>query len=238
MKIGLLGYGKMGKEIEAIALQRNHTVPLKVDEHNRDAITEKDVQTCDVIIDFSTPHSVMENIRLVLNSGTPLVVGTTGWHDKITEVTANCNAKNGSLVYGSNFSVGVNIFFALNKYLAALMDKYEGYETSIHEIHHTQKLDAPSGTAITLGKDILEKLSRKKQWVDHPTNVASDLVITADRIENVPGTHVITWSSEVDMIELKHVAHNRKGFALGAVIAAEWIIGKKGFFEVKQMFNF
>lgn len=238
MKIGLFGYGKMGKEIEAIALQRGHTVPLKIDEFNRLGITEADIKACDVMIDFSTPQSVMGNIHFAVNSNVPMVVGTTGWHDSIEAIGKLCKDQNGSLVYGSNFSVGVNIFFALNKYLAGLMEQYEGYNPSIHEIHHTQKLDAPSGTAITLGKDILEKLSRKKQWVDKKTNELSDLAITADRVEDVPGTHIISYTSDIDTIELKHIAHNRKGFALGAVLASEWIIGKKGFFEVKQMFNF
>ncbi len=237
MKIGLLGYGKMGKEIEAICLQRGHEVPLKIDEHNRDSITGKDLQLCEVMIDFTTPLSVISNIELVMNAGIPLVVGTTGWHDQLEKVSTLCKEKNGSLIYGSNFSVGVNIFFALNKYMAGIMNQYPDYEPSIHEIHHTQKLDAPSGTAITLGKDILEKLDRKTQWVDEKSTPA-DLLITADRIEHVPGTHIVTYSSDIDLIELKHIAHNRQGFALGAVIAAEWIVGKKGFFEVKQMFDF
>lgn len=237
MKIGLLGYGKMGKEIEAIALQRGHEVPLKIDEHNRLTITEADIKACDVMIDFSTPHSVIGNIHFVMNAKVPMVVGTTGWHDSIDAIASLCNQQNGSLVYGSNFSVGVNIFFALNKYLAGMMDQYLNYEPAIHEIHHTQKLDAPSGTAITLGKDIVEKLNRKTNWTDKNAK-PEELLITADRIENVPGTHIVSYTSDIDTIEMKHIAHNRKGFALGAVIAAEWIVNKKGFFEVKQMFNF
>lgn len=238
MKIGLLGYGKMGKEIEQIALQRGHSVPLKVDEHNRITITDADIKACDVLIDFSTPHGVMGNIHFAVNASVPLVVGTTGWHDSIPAVGELVKNVKGSLIYGSNFSVGVNIFFALNKYLAGIMDKQLDYNASIHEIHHTQKLDAPSGTAITLGTDIIEKLQRKDKWVDHVSGKENELSITADRIENVPGTHIVTYSSEIDTIELKHVAHNRKGFALGAVLAAEWIVDKKGFYEVKEMFNF
>lgn len=238
MKIGLLGYGKMGKEIEQIALQRGHSVHLKIDEHNRSIITDADIKACDVLIDFSTPHGVMGNIHFAVNAGVPLVVGTTGWHDSIQAVGELVQSKNGSLIYGSNFSVGVNIFFALNKYLAGIMDSHPSYNASIHEIHHTQKLDAPSGTAITLGNDMIEKLHRKEKWVDHLSGKENELSITADRIENVPGTHIITYSSEIDTIELKHIAHNRKGFALGAVLAAEWISDKIGFYEVKQMFNF
>lgn len=238
MKIGLFGYGKMGKEIESIALQSGHQVPLKITSQNRLEIIEFDLKQCDVVIDFSTPHVILDNINFVLKAQVPMVVGTTGWQDSLKEVETQCTLSQGSLVYGSNFSVGVNIFFALNSFLAGIMDQYPAYEPSIHEIHHTQKLDAPSGTAISLGKDILEKLKRKEQWVDHQTTDDSKLTITADRIENVPGTHIVSYSSEIDTIELKHIAHNRKGFAFGAVLAAEWIINKKGIFEVKQMFNF
>ncbi len=238
MKIGLLGYGKMGKEIEQIALHRGHVVPLKIDENNRNVITDADIKACDVLIDFSTPHAVMGNIHFAMNSGVPLVVGTTGWHDSVGAVHELVNNLNGSLIYGSNFSVGVNIFFALNKYLGGIMNNQPDYNVSIHEIHHTQKLDAPSGTAITLGKDVIEKLDRKTDWVDHVSGKQNELSITADRIENVPGTHIVSYSSDIDTIELKHIAHNRKGFALGAVLAAEWIADKKGFYEVKQMFNF
>lgn len=238
MKIGLFGYGKMGKEIESIALQRGHQVPLKITSQNRSGIVESDLRQCDVVIDFSTPHAILDNINFVLKAQVPMVIGTTGWQDSLKEVEAQCTLSHGSLVYGSNFSVGVNIFFALNSFLAGIMDQYPEYEPSIHEIHHTQKLDAPSGTAISLGKDILQKLKRKEQWVDHQTTDDSKLTITADRIENVPGTHIVSYSSDIDTIELKHIAHNRKGFAFGAVLAAEWIINKKGIFEVKQMFNF
>lgn len=237
MKIGLIGYGKMGKEIEAIALNRHHEVPLKITNHNRLTVTDADLKECDVLIDFSTPHAVLGNINRVLLAGIPLVVGTTGWHDSVKAVETLCNEKGGSLVYGSNFSVGVNVFFALNKYLATMMDKFPDYEPTIHEIHHTQKLDAPSGTAITLGMDLIQNLSRKSNWSMDEKD-GSALLITADRIENVPGTHIVTYSSDIDTIELKHIAHNRKGFALGAVLAAEWIVNKKGLFDVKQMFNF
>lgn len=237
MKIGLLGYGKMGKEIESIALQRGHEVILKIGEHNRLLVTEADIKACEVMIDFSTPHAVIGNIHLVLNAKVPMVVGTTGWHDSIGAISSLCTSQHGSLVYGSNFSVGVNIFFALNTYLAGIMDQYSEYEPTIHEIHHTQKLDAPSGTAISLGKDLIQQLNRKTGWSMQP-NHPHDLLITADRVENVPGTHEVTYFSEIDTIQIKHIAHNRKGFALGAVIAAEWITHKKGFFEVKEMFNF
>lgn len=238
MKIGLLGYGKMGREIESIALERGHTVTLKVDIHNRSAVTEADIKGCDVLIDFSTPGSVLENIQFVLNAHVPMVVGTTGWYDSIQSIASLCEKQNGKLIYGSNFSLGVNIFFALNKYLAHIMNQYLDYKPSVHEIHHTEKLDAPSGTAITLGNDILEKIERLKQWTDKKSSDSANLSITSDRIDNVPGTHIVSYSSYIDTIELKHTAHNRKGFALGAVVAAEWIVNKNGFFEIKSMFNF
>lgn len=237
MKIGLIGYGKMGREIESVAQSRGHEVILKITNHNRLTITDADLKQCEVLIDFSTPNAVLGNIHRVLMLGIPLVVGTTGWHDSVKAVETLCLDKGGSLVYGSNFSVGVNMFFALNKYLANMMEQFPEYDPSVHEIHHTQKLDSPSGTAITLASDIIQKLSRKSTWSEKSGDDSS-LVITSDRIENVPGTHVITYVSEIDSIEIKHIAHNRKGFALGAVLAAEWIIDKKGLYDVKQMFNF
>lgn len=238
MKIGLLGYGKMGKEIEKVAIERGHSIDQIIDENNRAEVGPDHIQTCDAWIDFSVPSGIIENIKFVLDARRPLVVGTTGWHDKVNEMNDYCESKNGSLIYGSNFSVGVNIFFALNKYLGGIMDQYTDYKPSVHEIHHTQKLDAPSGTAITLGRDIVTQLSRLEYWVDHESVNESSLGITSDRIENVPGTHVIQYNSGIDSIELKHTAHNRTGFALGSVLAAEWIVGKPGFFEVKQMFDF
>lgn len=237
MKLGLIGYGKMGKEIEQVAIERNHSVICKIINHNRLSITETDLKACDVLIDFSTPHAVLGNIHMVLNAGIPLVVGTTGWHDSVTAVETLCNEKKGSLVYGSNFSVGVNIFFALNNYLANIMNNFPEYRPSVHEIHHTQKLDSPSGTAITIGSDIVKRLDRINKWSDEGMDNHT-LPITADRIENVPGTHIVTYHCDIDTLELKHIAHNRKGFALGAVLAAEWIAKRKGFYEVKQMFNF
>lgn len=229
MKIALLGYGKMGKTIEKIALERGHQIVLKVD----NADTQYDITVADVAIEFSTPDSAFENISNCIKNGVPVIAGTTGWLEKYSQATALCSEHNGAFLYASNFSVGVNIFFELNKKLAQLIERFNNYSVSIEEIHHTQKLDAPSGTAITLAEGIIAN-SRKTGWkLDNAE--ANEIPITAKRIENVPGTHSITYESEVDTIEIKHTAHNRNGFALGAVLASEWIIGKKGVFSMTDV---
>ncbi|MEJ6982575.1 4-hydroxy-tetrahydrodipicolinate reductase [Pedobacter sp. P351] len=245
MKIALLGYGKMGRIIEQFALDRGHQIVLKIDENNIDQKTIENLQNADVAIDFSTPHSVHSNIQSCFEAGLPLVVGTTGWYDKIEEIKAQCEASNNSLLYASNFSIGVNVFFFVNEVLAKIMNRYPQYDVLVEEIHHTQKLDSPSGTAITIAEGILDGLNRKNEWVNELVGEAEEviarpeqLLIESHRIEDVPGTHTVIYSSEVDDIEFKHKAHGRAGFALGAVLAAEWLQGKKGFYSVKDMFDF
>lgn len=234
MKIALLGYGKMGKEIEAIALQRHHTIVLKVDETNSASITKTDLQQADVAIEFSTPHTVISNIKKCLDAQLPIVIGTTGWYDLFKDIENECQQKNGTIFHSTNFSLGVNIFMKVNSYLAELMNKYANYDVSMEEIHHIYKLDKPSGTAITLANQVLEKIERKKNWSITNTNSQS-LFIKDIREGEVPGTHIIKYTSAVDDIEIMHKAHNRQGFALGAVIAAEYIYNKKGIFTMNDL---
>jgi 4-hydroxy-tetrahydrodipicolinate reductase len=227
MKIALIGYGKMGKEIESIALKRGHTIVLKVKKDNSASTTDSHLKEADVAIEFSTPHTVVENIKKCLNAGLPIVVGTTGWYDHFEEMKKLCRKKSGALFYATNFSVGVNLFFKVNSYLAELMNKYNEYEVSMEEIHHIHKLDKPSGTAITLANQVIDKINRKKKWSITEKNEET-LFIKDMREGEVPGTHIIKYHSDIDDIEIMHKAHNRKGFALGAVIAAEYLNGKKG----------
>ena len=238
MKIALLGYGKMGMEIEKIALERNHEIVLKVNQDNLADLTTENLKKADVAIEFSTPSTALSNIQMCFNSKVPVVVGTTGWLDHLPECVAICNAGKGALFYASNFSVGVNIFFALNKKLAEMMQQYPEYKVEMEEIHHTQKLDAPSGTAITLAEGILEKNDRLQNWVNEPTNESSELGIVSKRITNVPGTHSIKYNSEIDEIFIQHTAHNRKGFASGAVLAAEFMKEKTGYFGMQDLMGF
>ena len=232
MKIALLGYGKMGKVIEKIALERGHEIVLRKDENN----TFDGLSTADVAIDFSVPAAAVANISACFELGVPVVSGTTGWLERYDEMVALCKEKNGAFIYGSNFSLGVNLFFELNAYLAKMMAKFSSiYKVSMEEIHHTQKLDAPSGTAISLAKGVIEN----SNYTDWNIEKAADneIFIDVKRIENVPGTHSIFYKSDVDYIEIKHEAHNREGFALGAVLAAEWIVGKKGIFSMKDVLD-
>uniref|UniRef100_UPI00404AD932 4-hydroxy-tetrahydrodipicolinate reductase n=1 Tax=Gelidibacter sp. TaxID=2018083 RepID=UPI00404AD932 len=231
MRIALLGYGKMGKVIEAIALQRGHTIALKVSRDTKNY----ELSNVDIAIDFSTPDSAVENITQCFNNNVPIICGTTGWLKDYDAMLQLCNDTNGAFIYASNFSLGVNIFFELNNTLAKLMKGLPQYKVSIEEIHHTQKLDAPSGTAITLANDIISQSDYTNWTLEHPKN--SELPIVAKRIENVPGTHEITYESAVDSIQIKHTAHSREGFALGAVVAAEWLLGKKGVFTMKDVLN-
>jgi len=231
MKIALLGYGRMGKEIEKIALSRGHEIVIRKDVE--DII---DITLADVAIDFSVPNAAFNNITNCIENNVPVIAGTTGWLEKYEEVVAFCNQKNGAFLYASNFSVGVNIFFELNQQLAKMMRTLQDYEISMEEIHHTQKLDAPSGTAITLAQGIIENTS-KKGWELGTITSSQNISIVSKRIPDVPGTHTVWYSSEVDTIEIKHTAHSRKGFALGAVIAAEWIVGKTGVFSMKDVLN-
>ena len=229
MNIALLGYGKMGKVIESIALERGHQIVLKKTSSN----SFDGLENADVAIDFSIPTVAVENISTCLNNSIPIVSGTTGWLDQYQQMVDLCNEKEGAFLYGSNFSLGVNLFFELNEYLAKLMSKFKEYSVSMEEIHHVHKLDKPSGTAITLANGII-KNTDKKQWViQNPT--PDDVFIDVKRNKNVPGTHSILYTSEVDYIKIEHTAHNREGFALGSILAAEWIIGKKGVFTMRDV---
>ena len=229
MKIALLGYGRMGKEIEKIAINRGHEIILKADNENYT------LSGVDVAIDFSIPDAAVTNISNCLNNNVPVISGTTGWLNRYDEVKQLCLKNNGAFLYASNFSLGVNIVFELNRQLAILMANQKQYNAAIEEIHHTQKLDAPSGTAITLAEGIIENSDYNNWQLDKDSD--ESLPITAKRIEGVPGTHTITYTSDEDVINLNHTAKGRKGFALGAVIAAEWIIGKTGVFSMKDVLN-
>jgi 4-hydroxy-tetrahydrodipicolinate reductase len=237
MKLALIGYGKMGKAIEEIALQRRHQIAITIDQPNLDDFTKENISRADVAIEFTGPNSAIDNVKKCLEFDIPLVCGSTGWTEKMDEVKKICAEKNGAFIYSSNFSVGVNIFFELNKKLASLMSAHKEYEVILEEIHHTQKKDAPSGTAITLAEQILEKIKRKKQWVNELSENTEDLEIISQRIDTTHGTHSVKYSAVIDDIEIIHTAHNRKGFALGAVMAAEFIKDKKGFFSMKDVLN-
>jgi len=247
MKLALLGYGKMGKIIEKIATDRGHEIILKIDENTLSDMTVENLKKVDAAIDFTTPDSVLGNIQKCFEAQTPIVVGTTGWYGSLQQVKNDCEKYDSALLYASNFSVGVNVFFYVNQVLAKLMNKYPYYEVQVEEIHHAQKLDSPSGTAMTIAEGIIENLDNKSEWVNvleqnegEGINQVKNnqVLIESLRIDSVPGTHTVIYDSEVDSIEFKHTAHNRSGFALGAVLAAEWINGKKGFFTAKDMFNF
>lgn len=230
MKIALLGYGRMGQAIEKIALERGHEIILKVDQNTK----EYDLSVADVAIDFSIPDAAVNNLTNCFNSGTPVVSGTTGWLNDYEHMCDLCNEKNGSFIYASNFSLGVNLFFEMNKKVAQLMKPMLGnYGVTTEEIHHTKKLDAPSGTAITLAEGIIDNTPYNgwKLYEGDQNNIA----ITAKRVGDVPGTHSITYHSEVDEIQIKHTAYNRQGFALGAVVAAEWLANKKGIYGMKDV---
>jgi 4-hydroxy-tetrahydrodipicolinate reductase len=229
MRIALLGYGKMGQAIERIANERGHEIVLKKDENN----TYKGLSNADVAIDFSVPTAAVGNISNCFIANVPVISGTTGWLDHYDEMVALCKAEDGAFISSSNFSLGVNILFEINEYLAKMMAKLDNYSIDLEEIHHTHKLDAPSGTAISLAKGVIENSDYKKWTLDKATK--NEIHIEAKRVGTVSGTHIITYNSTVDTIEIKHTAHNREGFALGAVIAAEWIVGKQGVFTMKDV---
>jgi 4-hydroxy-tetrahydrodipicolinate reductase len=235
MRIALIGYGKMGKAIEEAALQRGHEIIITIDQPNLHEFTRENLAKAEVAIEFTSPHSAFDNIKKCMEWGVPVVCGSTGWTERLEEMKNICAALNGSFIYSSNFSVGVNIFFEVNKKLAALMAPLKEYEVILEETHHTQKNDAPSGTAITLAEQVLEKVHRKKQWVNELSDNPEDLEIISQRVDPAPGTHSIKYSSAIDNIEIIHTAHNRKGFATGAVLAAEFIKDKKGFFTMKDV---
>lgn len=245
MKIALIGYGKMGKLIETFAKERGHEVILTIDMQNQADLQSELFKTADVAIEFSTPNAAMGHIDACFTAGVPVVVGTTGWYENMAEVKQKCENGNNTLLYASNFSIGVNVFFYVNKILAKLMNNYPQYEVQVEEIHHTQKLDSPSGTAITIAEGIINGLDRKTNWVNDLVGEdeslipkKNELLIESHRIDEVPGTHNVIYSSEVDEIEFKHTAHNRAGFALGAIIAAEWLENKNGFYSITDMFDF
>lgn len=232
MKIALLGYGKMGKTIERLAVERGHEIIFRIDED----IQKYDLQQADVAIDFSIPDAAFKNITTCFEKQVPVVSGTTGWLKRYEEAVEICKQRDAAFIYASNFSLGVNLFFELNRNLARLMNKFPEYDIDIEEIHHTQKLDAPSGTAITLAEQIIEN-SEKTGWQLNKAG-EKEIPVTAKRIENVPGTHTISYNSKVDTIKIEHIAHSRDGFALGAIIAAEWLQHKKGVYSMKDvLFN-
>ncbi len=240
MKIALIGYGKMGRAIENAALSRNHEIVAKISEGASDEELAL-LELADVAIEFTAPHAAVGNIQLCFDRKIPVVVGTTGWYDAYPELKARCEAEGLSLLTATNFSIGVNILFEVNKRLAELMNDYSNYDVTMEEIHHTQKLDAPSGTAISLAAQILERLKWKKSWKgvedEEELNDVSDttLPILAKRIDEVPGTHSVSYTSAIDTIEIKHTAHSRAGFAFGAVLAAEWLNGKQGVFTMENV---
>lgn len=235
MNIALIGYGKMGKAIEAIALERGHTIVLKIDVDNAHELTKENIEKADVAIEFTGPHTAYENVIKLLKLGIPVVSGSTGWLDKMSEAKNVCAENSGALLYASNFSIGVNLFFELNKKLAALMYPHKEYGVSLEEIHHTTKVDAPSGTAITLAEQIMEVYTKKKEWVNDVEPKDDQLLIISKREDPAPGTHTIFYKSDIDDISITHTAHSRKGFALGAVLAAEYAKGKKGILSMKEV---
>ncbi|HXB31850.1 MAG TPA: 4-hydroxy-tetrahydrodipicolinate reductase [Puia sp.] len=238
MKIALIGYGKMGHAIEEIARTRGHEIVLKVSIENVEDNTIDNIRKADTAIEFTGPLSAFDNIIRCLDAGVPVVSGSTGWLDKLPTVREHCHQKQGGFLYASNFSVGVNIFFEVNRRLAALMAPHPDYEVRITEIHHTEKKDAPSGTAISLAEQILEKIPRKKGWVNHISDNLDDLEILSERTDPAPGTHRIEYYSAIDTIEITHTAHNRRGFAMGAVLAAEFLRGKKGVYQMSDVLGF
>lgn len=225
----------MGKEIEQIAISRGHTISLKVDISNASTYSAEELKTADVAIEFSTPESAVNNINKCFSAGVPVVVGTTGWLGNLEAIREKCLEGGHTLFYASNYSIGVNLFFKLNEYLAKLMNNYPQYNVEMEEIHHVHKLDAPSGTAISLAVQVIDNLKMKEKWVNNATGNKNELGIISRRIDEVPGTHTVTYSSEVDEISMTHTAHSRKGFALGAVIAAEWLKGKQGVFGMNDL---
>lgn len=235
MKIAIIGYGKMGRMIEDVAVQRGHQIVLKIHIDNTEEFTKDAVAVADVAIEFTAPESAFENVKRCVDFGVPVVSGSTGWNKQLAEAKEYCLQKGGAFLHASNFSIGVNIFFQLNKLLAKLMASQPDYEVGLKEIHHTQKLDSPSGTAVTLAEQVIDNIGRKKRWINEPANNGEELSIISERIDPAPGTHYVKYTSEVDEIEIIHTAHSRKGFALGAVLAAEFLAGKKGVFSMDDV---
>ncbi|TWI88541.1 4-hydroxy-tetrahydrodipicolinate reductase [Chitinophaga japonensis] len=237
MKIALIGYGKMGKAIEAIATAKGHEIIHRIDVNSPHLLEKEHLQQADVAIEFTTPETAYDNILKCFEANVPVVCGTTGWLDKLPDIKARCLEKHQAFLYASNFSIGVNIFFEINKRLAELMASQTQYDVRMEEIHHTQKKDAPSGTAITLAEQILERQYKKTRWVNKERCKPEELSIVSKRIDPAPGTHIVTYASDIDDITITHTAHSREGFAAGAVVAAAWLNGKKGIFTMKDVLN-
>jgi 4-hydroxy-tetrahydrodipicolinate reductase len=238
MNIALLGYGKMGRAIEEIALQKGHHIVLKIHDQNLEELTIENLQKADVAIEFTSPQSALYNILLCFDAGIPVVCGTTGWLAEMDLVQQKCKEHNGTFLYASNFSIGVNIFFELNKKLAELIKNQSNYKVSLEEIHHTEKKDAPSGTAITLAEAIIKILPQKNSWVNKTSNAPEGVSIISKRKDPAAGTHSVKYVSDIDDIEIIHTAHNRRGFAMGALLAAEFVFDKKGIFSMKDVLDF
>jgi 4-hydroxy-tetrahydrodipicolinate reductase len=235
MRIAIIGYGKMGHMIEEVAVQRGHEIVLKINIENTEDFTKDNIAKADVAIEFTGPHTAYENVKKCIDFGIPVVSGSTGWNTKLEEMKGYVKQKGGSFLHTSNFSIGVNIFFEVNKLLAKLMAPHKEYDVILKEIHHTAKLDAPSGTAVTLAEQVLANVPRKVKWVNQEASNADELTIISERIDPAPGIHFVKYTSEIDDIEIIHTAHNRKGFALGAVLAAEYISDKNGIFSMQQV---
>lgn len=237
MKIGLIGYGKMGKAIEHLAKERGHSIDLIIDLNNPGDLTLENLKKLDVVIEFTIPKAAIANIKLCMEAGVPVVSGTTGWLDELDAVLSYMKEQNGGLFYASNYSLGVNIFFELNKYLAKLMNKFSEYEVSLEEVHHIQKLDAPSGTALTIAQGLLDNIDRKEKWTLSEQKAPEHLVVNHIRRAQVPGTHTVRYESEIDELTITHEAKSRTGFAMGAVLAAEFMQNKTGFKGMSDLLN-
>lgn len=235
MKIAIIGYGKMGKTIEQIALERGHSLPIKANRKEIDKLERDDLAACDVAIEFSRPEAAVNNIRKCIEAKLPVIVGTTGWYKDYYIICNEVEQANSALLAATNFSVGVNLFFELNRRLARLMGTQKSYKASMTEIHHLQKLDSPSGTAISLAEDLISEHPAYQKWVNKESNDKGVLSIISDREAEVPGTHIVNYSSNIDEIEIKHLARSRKGFGLGAVLAAEFLAGKSGIYQMKDV---
>ncbi|MDH3652127.1 MAG: 4-hydroxy-tetrahydrodipicolinate reductase [Saprospiraceae bacterium] len=238
MKIGIIGYGKMGQTIQELALQRGHQIAAVVDVNSEDTLEDLVSREVKVVIEFTSPAAAVQNITFCLDHDLPIVSGTTGWLDQLEDIKTICSTRQGAFFYASNFSIGVNIFFAVNRFVAKQMNTRSQYQIFMKEVHHPQKLDAPSGTAITLAEDIIELVGRKTQWINFEEAEENEISIVSERLEGVPGTHVVEYASVIDTIEIKHTAHSREGFASGALDAAEWIVGRNGVFTMQDMLGF
>ncbi|MFN8284285.1 MAG: 4-hydroxy-tetrahydrodipicolinate reductase [Chitinophagales bacterium] len=245
MKIALIGYGKMGKTIHQLADEKNerlgkkhYDITLIIDVENRNTITKEELQQVDVAIEFTSPHTAVENIYWCFDANVPVVVGSTGWTEKLEEVKQYATDNNKAFLFAPNFSIGVNIFFEVNRYLAQIMNQHDEYDITLEEIHHTEKKDAPSGTGLHAALDILKRIERKKNWINNETKETETLSIISKREENVPGTHIVTYESDIDKIDLIHTAHNRKGFASGALLAADFLVDKKGAYSMEDVLGF